>query len=103
MNFRVGQKVVCVDDKAHPHPLVEWSMVLPPLKQGDVYTISGFESRSGMLGVYLCEVKSNAPPFKDGGERSFLPSRFRPVAERSTDISIFTEMLKPKQRELISH
>lgn len=102
MNFRVGQKVVCVDASPKPTLGIAWTFESLPIREGEIYTIVGTETRGGFLGVYLHEVKSNGPPFNDGGERSFWPFRFRPIIEKKTDISIFTEMLKPKQRELIS-
>lgn len=83
MSFRVGQKVVCVDDA--PSLGREWFGYEP--KEGAVYTIAGFSH--GRYGDYqvLVLVELNHP-------WGYRASRFRPVAERKTDISIFTAMLK---------
>lgn len=83
-NFRVGQKVVCVDASGSPN-----------LKGGSVYTVSALDLSPGIslfdgavaqVGVLLIEAK---PTFA----KSFDARRFRPVVERKTDISIFKDML----------
>jgi len=102
MTFRVGQKVVCVDDAPKFVDQYPYRRKLPiSVKKGEIYTISGVVlTPAGKIGVYLLEVKSAYPPFKDGMERTFLPERFRPVVERKTDISIFTAMLNPSKQEI---
>lgn len=81
-NFRVGQRVVCVDD-AHDSTL----------KKGMLYTVSevfeGFSlsQQSYMVGLRL---KNVAPPI---GLRGHAALFFRPVVERNTDISVFTRLL----------
>lgn len=85
--FRVGQKVVCVDDGPS-----YWGDAVPLLKN-QVYTISGFRQpdyEGGDIGIYLVEVQVHEDEYYTD---SFLPSRFRPVVDRPTDISIFTRML----------
>lgn len=93
MAFHVGQKVVCVDDT---------NMRLEPQERGpvygEVYTVRGFYDCDG---IWLSEIKNDPVVHTDGfTESAFYIWRFRPLIERKTDISIFTEMLKPKQREL---
>ena len=80
MNFHVGQKVVCIDDRQRNLPT--------NCVRGVVYTISDIyvHPQWGMK-VYLHEIQ--APPFNQG----YFADRFRPV--RTTDISIFTAMLAP--------
>ena len=92
MAFHVGQKVECVDDTPHPRGALAWTYKNTVLKKGTVYTIRGTETGGGVLGIYLYEVKSDAPPFPDGRERSFCHTRFRPIVERKTDTGI--EILK---------
>jgi hypothetical protein len=73
--FRIGQKVVCVDDSlpASPwhrkHPLV--------LKQ--IYVIQS------LAGPRCIDI--------DGSRRAWQNWRFRPLVERKTSISIFTKIL----------
>lgn len=90
--FHVGQKVVCVRD--------EWITLAGEStpKAGVIYTIRNIEAAdAGEDGVYLQLVEIvNAPrPYIDGHKESaFWSLGFRPVVERKTDISVFTEMLK---------
>ena len=77
MTFRVGQKVVCVD--ATGTYLV---------CKGNVYTVTGVDT------PFIEIDHTEVPSFDD--HRGMLASRFRPVVERKTDISIFTRMLKPQ-------
>lgn len=99
--FRVGQKVVCVNDQPRLIELFPYRAGLPTnLQSGQIYTITGTTvDDSGEPGVYLAEAKSSLRPFRDGRERSFWCGRFRPIVERKTDISIFTEMLTPAERK----
>ena len=87
--FRLGQKVVCVDDSPGPVARMHYQLEL-----NAVYTIRGFcENIHGEIGLLLEEVWPDAPPLMSGQERGFRQSRFRPAIERKTDISIFTKML----------
>lgn len=89
-NFRVGQKVVCVDAG------VGVSGYVPPIKNGAVYTItkitSGHSGRGPDVGLQFAEVQT-MPEFPQG----YTHSRFRPVVERKTSIEVFKAMLnKPR-------
>lgn len=83
MTFRVGQRVVCVDDK-------DSELVL-----GRVYTIVNilyhrcrWRGRTGdWAAVQLHEARAEFPFF------GFCSERFKPIEERKTDISVFTAML----------
>lgn len=79
MMFRVGQKVVCVDGD----PL--WGLCT-----GSIYTIArvGFyrAGQASRLHVDVSEIKNSIP-------LGWRATRFRPLSERKTDISIFTKML----------
>lgn len=106
-NFRVGQKVVCVDDGA-----------LWDIKTGSVYTVAqitvepdvyvdietGDFSHIGanQAVVYLTEVvlrhtRHGVRTIHFGG---FSASRFRPVVQRKTDISIFKALLTPSKEKV---
>ena len=83
--FRVGQKVVCVDAEGSPS-----------LVKNKIYTISHIRSKAhshwrGQFGFWIGLFLHETNPRFSGG---FAPQRFRPVVERKTDISVFTEMLK---------
>jgi hypothetical protein len=89
MTFRVGQKVVCVNDNGRS---LRPSWEILPVR-GETYTIRCIEGRA----VRLAEIINDPFPYSEGlGELKFLASRFRPIVERKTDISIFTKMLTPQ-------
>ena len=97
-NFRVGQKVVCIDDEEREGP-GEYTVL--PVK-GRVYTVRGVASwqwNSGVsgVGVYLEELYR---PLTSFGEAPWGCDRFRPVVERKTDISIFKAMLTPSKEQV---
>ena len=93
MTFRVGQKVVCIDNSMAPG-LQRWHGQTYP-EIGPVYTVRAIVlSSSGYECLLLAEIVN---PIPDGyrGEGGFEAVRFRPIVERKTDISIFTDMLMP--------
>lgn len=75
-NFRVGQKVVCVDvsydSKGRP----------PKLKLKAIYTYRGPARYAGIL---LNETEANDEQYGFG----FWPSRFRPLITPEQDIALF--------------
>jgi hypothetical protein len=98
MNFRVGQKVVCVDDAPTRRPGRFTGGNHGLLTKGEVYTIREIDCRAIHLHnsatVRLTEITL---PVKNTWvglwEEGFSPYRFRPAVERKTDISIFTKIL----------
>lgn len=102
--FYVGQKVVCVSDEPK-NPCVLNGRILADdywpnfPKKGKIYTVRGFFCDDpDLCGIYLVElinpVRHYTKGFVEGG---FRAENFRPLEERKTDISIFTEMLKDKE------
>lgn len=102
MTFYVGQKVVCVDGKlsaeyaALAHDL---NIVMPT--ENSVYTIRDIV-RDFIVGKEHCRLVEIKNPIinwliQESSEPAFSVSRFRPAVERKTDISVFTEMLTPKE------
>lgn len=83
MTFHVGQKVVCVDDSLPANP---WHQQHPLVKR-QIYTIHKLELQPDVLCLDI-----------DGSGRQWQHWRFRPLVEKKTDISVFTEMLTPKTR-----
>ncbi len=81
MTFRVGQKVVCVDDGPNANGLI------PSVRTGETFTVATIDPtiRFGAYGVQLVERAARAPTYV------FRADRFRAVHE--TNISIFTAML----------
>lgn len=99
MAFRVGQKVVCIDDEN----FARLDIVSDLPRKGRVYTVAWYGCRPtdlGVPGVFLRELKSGICPTHKVTV-AWRATRFRPVVERKTDISIFTAMLSPS-RETVS-
>lgn len=100
MTFRVGQRVVCVDDTiARGYGDENYP------KRGDIYTIRAimpFLSECGEAMFLLHEVTNSVRDYRTDDyslvrtEKPFGARRFRPLIERKTDISIFTAMLTPQ-------
>ena len=76
-NFRVGQKVVCVDDSLPANP---WHCAYP-LKKNQIYIISSLEGPDHIA--------------IDGSRRAWQNWRFRPLVDRKTDtgMAILTKIL----------
>lgn len=73
--FKVGQKVVCVEDKPNSNTIVPNRPV-----KGEIYTIRAIRTNFNIYGVLLVEVVNPLQEFMEGlYEGAFDPSRFRPV------------------------
>lgn len=88
MAFRVGQKVMCVDDKSRlgrPHLEADG---ITRIIFGNVYKVSGSTTRDGFAAVHLVGIKR---PYG----QAYYADRFRPVAEKSTDtgMAVLREIL----------
>lgn len=87
--FRLGQKVVCVDDSKNS------AGDESGLRKGSIYTIKAifpFRTADEDYGVELYETAAPNSPYH---LQAFRASRFRPVVDGKTDISIFRDMLRP--------
>lgn len=96
--FRVGQKVVCVGTDGTRHVdwsawVSKWKITLPV--RGGIYTVR--ETRMGphRQHIRLVEIVNPTAEFCDAPRQEpwFWAIAFRPIVERRTDISCFTEML----------
>lgn len=97
--FHVGQRVVCVRTGRRSFDDCTYPVV------GGIYTVRDIYAPplgvDGPTGLRFVEFV-NPPKLFNGFaiEIAFWDRCFRPIQERKTDISIFTEMLTPtKQRE----
>lgn len=86
--FRIGQKVVCVDDE-------EWSNHQRRIRAGEIYTIAAFGVHPAD-GNEECAFLVGVKRIFRGVDYPFGLYRFRPIVERKTDISVFTKMLTPQ-------
>lgn len=80
--FKLGQKVVCIDDSRNPE--TEAYTPCHPIK-GQVYTIRGVHKQPNIpgYGVYLEELLNPIQMWSDSDEMEwpFKSERFRPVVE----------------------
>jgi hypothetical protein len=107
--FRIGQKVVCVDDDPNRDSLMVPRHLLiknlDGLRRAEIYTIRAmaFERAHNGSQVLCVWLKEIVRPIEgaDTEEPGYAVERFRPLVERKTDISIFKKLLAPKHtREL---
>ncbi len=101
-DFRIGQKVVCVDVNTYTSPR-GWLPSERPRLNG-VYTIVGFApihpyyaSRVDGEQLILDELRRDSKSVSEGLV-GYWSKRFRPLDEDRYSIEIFTAMCKPKQR-----
>ena len=88
--FKVGQKVVCINNKPIGYNIYNES--LTKLKEKEIYTIEGFTSSV----IRLKEVKSSHP---DGG---YNANRFRKVDDEWVEELLYKLMSEVEADELVS-
>jgi hypothetical protein len=98
--FVVGQKIVCVDDviddRFKTRKDIKYGNSLNGLTKGQIYTVRGVEVDPvhGFPTVFLKEIQRKITRNKvRNSEVGFHFSRFKPLKEKKTDISIFNEIL----------
>lgn len=85
--FHIGQKVECIETSPRGTAI-----------KGQIYTVSWIAPPGRFSKPAIRVVEIPCHPVTGG----FWASRFRPIIERKTDISIFRELLNPaNHRELI--
>lgn len=94
-HFRIGQKVVCVDDTADGRysPFHPSGANLEGLKKGSVYTIRYVGVSLGVSVVRINEITRRYNSIIDG-ENVYASARFRPIVSRPTSIAVFKEILR---------
>lgn len=93
MVWRVGQKVVCIEDFSRS-TLIDPRTIAPTV--GTVYTLRTIRSDTSDTGIFflLAELKNpQVVTFTGYIEQAFSSKGFRPVVDRKTDISIFQRIL----------
>ena len=97
-HFYLGQKVVCIDDK----PQIQIGK-MHGLTKGNVYTIrwigmyNDFFNKEEILCIRVEEINRSEPTLQQF-DVPYMASRFRPLLEKKTDISIFHKLLVPKEK-----
>lgn len=84
MTYRIGEKVVCIDDSINPETAPY--MLLRP-KAGEIYTVASLHIEPGLdgYGIRLEELPNPSIIWADSDEKewSFDARRFRPLVEPS--------------------
>lgn len=103
-DWKIGDKVICINDNIDDFTNyqiakslnVNLKLDLHGLIKGKIYTISGFEEPRSFTKSKLCIIlkEIKRPKITQG----FAVERFRKVQPKKTDISIFTNMLKSKEK-----
>lgn len=88
MTFHIGQKVVCVDDVEQRCAKGD-----SPVKKGSIYTVREYYDFFGLRAIRIEEIMN-------ANDRGYHASRFRPIVERKTDISVFTEILRKATKKI---
>lgn len=112
MNFRVGQKVVCVDarDTAEFSPFPTINCGMDGLAEGTVYTIRRLGDFRGVFCLWLEEIKRplrTRGEIERFGESGYCAARFRHLVEKKTDAgmailkTILDEVNAEKHREIV--
>ena len=97
--FRVGMKVCCVD--ADPRPGYRWVRG-EKLTLNATYTIAAFlVDDEGDEILHLAEIARSRKARREWSDENlgYAASRFRPVVERKTDISVFREILRKASKK----
>lgn len=101
-DFVVGQKVVCLIDEWSSSGVASLLAHAPHTfpQKGKIYTIRNIETfREGFVYLHFVEIVNPVIPFFHGPwEQGWDYRRFRPLADRKTDISVFTALLTPAGR-----
>lgn len=101
--FYVGQKVVCINAQDTDAENEK------ELSKGAIYTIrwSGVWGYKGVLKprpcVRLLGIERIEPRVVGMGDVPFRASRFRPITEHKTDISVFKALLNPTPAKVLDH
>ena len=109
MAFRIGQKVMCIDDAIPDGGTVYSKRLrctfrllgdLDGLKRGAIYTVRGIDlDWADELPVLFLEEIVRPPFHSEQAETGFDQRRFRPLAERKrqTSIAVFEALLRPQE------
>jgi len=95
MPFVTGQKIVCIDDTC----LKGKNWFGPKLVKNRIYTVRDFVPNSTDEEPCIRLVELVRKKYADF--TGFRVSRFRPIIEKKTDISIFEKLLLNKELEIV--
>lgn len=95
--FKVGEKIVCIDDSEVKTPQLRGRMIVP--LKNEIYTIRSFKSTSDGYGITLEEIINQKVKFLDGiSEPVYDPARFRKL-----DHDFAENLLNKIKEEVLAH
>lgn len=99
MNFRIGQKVVCINADRIPRPGAPPYWRTPPVLR-QVYTVAGIGESLSFEGEHVLFLEEQKNPSFLGSKPDcgYLARRFRPV--QTTNIDVFLKMLEPQPEKV---
>jgi hypothetical protein len=101
-----GQKVVCINDRAHPATLLLYDNWI---KKGTTYvvrdvflgTMPGAANLHDTVAITLLGIYNPVPQLKGARERGFNSERFVPIEERTSRLNRQQPATVPERRELV--
>jgi hypothetical protein len=97
--FRVGQQVVCVNDKAEPNRALPPGLIYP--KKGTTYTIRGIYVAKNTETALLLEEIVNPFQTRDGQEIGFKSNRFRSLVEDGMIEELLSRIIDEVKEEIL--
>ena len=97
--FRIGQQVVCVNDKAEPNRALPPGLIYP--KKGTTYTIRAiYVARTDETALLLEEIV-NPYQTRDGQEIGFKSTRFRSLVEDGLIEDLLSRIIDEVKEEIL--
>lgn len=97
--FRVGQKVVCVDDRVDPSRNLPHNLVFP--KRNNIYTIRGIYTGINGETALLLEEIHQSYLHVNGQEIGFTSSRFRSLVEDGLIEELLSKIVDEVREEVL--
>ena len=97
--FRVGQKVVCIDDKVDPTRKLPPDLIYP--KKGTTYTIRAIYIARNSETALLLEEIINPYKTSDGQEIGFKSDRFRSLVEDGVIDELLSKIIDEVKEEIL--
>lgn len=97
--FRVGQKVVCINDKTEPNRDIPSGLIFP--KKGTTYTIRGIYVAKTNETALLLEEIVNPYQTRDGQEIGFKSTRFRSLVEDGLIEELLSKIIDEVKEEIL--
>lgn len=84
-NFKVGQKVVCINDDVDFYPMPTGQPEMHGLTKGEIYTITGIGPHRAIKDRICCTVAEITHPMRLNPASGYGVERFRPLQEKKDE------------------